>query len=85
MRESARLLQDAYQSAQQHELVRHVYKLHIAAIAALEMVEKRLWDLGEIRWSATYGSRACDLEVQARRHINAIVERLNSNGGTTKL
>lgn len=75
-RESARLLREAYAKANSNSpLVRAVMGPHNDAILALRRTAEALWALGELRWAAAYESRVTDLECQARRHIEAIVQR----------
>jgi hypothetical protein len=80
-RESQTALQTAYAEHQAHALVRAVYDVHIRIIAHMMSAEAELWELGEQRWSVAYASRVADLETQARRHIEAIAERLKAAAG----
>lgn len=71
-------LAEAYQRAVNagiEPLAHDVYHAHRRAIDALGEAARALEVLGESRWAAAYASRASDLETQARRHIEAIVER----------
>lgn len=77
-------LDAAYNRVSTVPLASAVIAAHEAVIAAMREAAKTLWDLGECRWSAAYESRVTDLEVQARRHLEAIEQRektANDNGG----
>lgn len=69
-----------------HELPLAVEVLaaHEAAIAAVKEAAERLCELGELKWSAAFETKVTDLEVQARRHLEAIENRkpVNDNGGS---
>ena len=87
--ETTRLLTQAYAQAERElepspdalARMRSVYAAHGRAIEALRKAAHSLWAMEELRWSAAMTSRAQDCEVQARRHIDALVQRARETQG----
>lgn len=81
IRETRLQLVKTYEAAMQGEpehvrlMVRDVYEIHQLAIESLHVAANKLWHMQELRWAAAYESRMADLEIQARRHIDAITQR----------
>lgn len=75
-RESRRQLSQVFDElAPNSERAREVMGAYNDAIVALERCADALWLLDEIRFSAAIESRVQDLEVQARRNLQAIADR----------
>jgi hypothetical protein len=81
VRETQRLLREAYAENAQIDLVHEVYKRYIDTIVSHQTLADELWQLGEHRWSAACDTRVQDIEVQARRHIQAIAAREQAKQG----
>lgn len=75
-RETRRQLQSVWaELASTSERARAVMAVYSDAIISLERAADQLWGVGELRFSAALESRVMDLEVQARRNLQAIADR----------
>jgi hypothetical protein len=75
-RESRRQLARTFDElASTSERARAVIGPYQSAIKALECAADELWQLGELRFAASLESRVVDMEIQARRHLQAIGDR----------
>lgn len=89
-RETRLQLVRTYEQAQTGEpehvrrMCRDAYEIHQGAIEALHNAADKLWNMHELRWAAAYQSRMADLEIQARRHIDAIVQRERDKAAAAK-
>lgn len=71
-RQLARTFDELASGSVQARLVMAPYQ---AAINAVTVAANELWTLGELRFAAALESRVVDLEIQARRHLQAIGDR----------